>query len=482
MPYGGKSPANWHRPFAPGPFAPAGPAPPGLGVVDLALIGLFILGLYTHFHIQITAKVPLPYAISGFAGLIMLWRRRDQISEAGILGLVCIVLLYLGSILSATDFLHFNRRFNGWVQLSYSLVVGYALFLTIVAATRRQISAMFLAIALVILIGCLLETHAGLGKISDTVRGMIYSEGIYANDQRDIMLYGRVRPKFFASEPSSVTFVYSVLCFIWYVVSTWRWKLAAYLALTAAGLVAMPGPTLLLMLLLIGPYELFFGGRRNPGDRMDFGHLIKLLLVAAVLGTVFVYLVTTIYAARLDEIMAGNDESFFYRVHGPALAAMKVIEQYPLAGAGLTGDVFIEPDVLNIYRQSAAFSSAWRVNRASEWIINYFWLHWVYLGLGWGIITAIAISLWLRALSVPSVLFCWSVWAILGQASGGYVAPLCWSVLFLAAAAATLCARQPATATDAYATDLPPLRPRPLRPPMEPKPPSPWHPEAAGGA
>ena len=41
-------------------------------------------------------------------------------------------------------------------------------------------------------------------------------------------------------------------------------------------------------------------------------------------------------------------------------------------------------------------------------------------------------------LGVPSPAFCWLVWAILGQASGAYVGPTCWAVLFLSAAAAVL--------------------------------------------
>ena len=71
-------------------------------------------------------------------------------------------------------------------------------------------------------------------------------------------------------------------------------------------------------------------------------------------------------------------------------------------------------------------------------MINYFWLHWIYLGLIWGLIMAGAITIWLRVLGVPSPAFCWMVWAILGQASGAYVGPTCWAVLFLAAAAAVL--------------------------------------------
>src|SRR5258708_24584672 len=69
-------------------------------------------------------------------------------------------------------------------------------------------------------------------------------------------------------------------------------------------------------------------------------------------------------------------------------------------------------------------------------------MQWMYVGLRWGLIMAGAIRIWFRALGVPSRGFCWMVWAILGQASGAYVGPTCWAVLFLAGAAAVLHQRQ----------------------------------------
>jgi hypothetical protein len=33
----------------------------------------------------------------------------------------------------------------------------------------------------------------------------LYRQGIYENDARDVLFYKRVRPKFFSSEPASVT-------------------------------------------------------------------------------------------------------------------------------------------------------------------------------------------------------------------------------------------------------------------------------------
>jgi hypothetical protein len=71
-------------------------------------------------------------------------------------------------------------------------------------------------------------------------------------------------------------------------------------------------------------------------------------------------------------------------------------------------------------------------------LINYFWLHWIYFGLVWGCILIAALTVWLLKLGVPSPVFVWLTWAILGQASGAYVGPGCWAVFFLSGAAALL--------------------------------------------
>src|SRR5215813_2705860 len=147
--------------------AAANPARMGLTWPDMALIALFMIGLYTTYTIQLGEKPPLPSAPAGFAGLILLWRRREQITPTALGGFMAVLLLYLVSVFCAPDLSYLPRRTNGLIQLTYSLVVGYALFLTVTQATRRQIARLFLVFALVILIGCLLETYGGLRPISD---------------------------------------------------------------------------------------------------------------------------------------------------------------------------------------------------------------------------------------------------------------------------------------------------------------------------
>jgi len=410
---------------------------PGLDWLDFALVCVFLLGLYTNYTVQISAKVPFPSLPAGVAGLILLLRRRNQIQPRALGWLVGVVVLYLISVFCATNISFLPRRTNGLIQLTYSLTIGYALFLTVTQGTRRQIARLFLGFSLTILIGCLLEGHAGLRPISDAVRNVLYSKGVYENDLRDMLFYSRVRPKFFASEPASVTFCFALFTFIWMVVSTWRWKLLGYFVLVGIGLYAMPGPTLLLMLLLILPYMLFLASRRS--GRLDVGRLMMVASIAAVFAVAFSVLAMVLFPARLDEILSGNDPSFFYRVHGPTLAGIDIISRYSFAGAGLTGEPFVEREITNLYLRSPFYSAHWQVvTPATELVINYFWLHWIYLGLIWGLIMAAAVTVWLRVLGVPSPAFCWMVWAILGQASGAYVGPTCWAVMLLAGAAAVL--------------------------------------------
>jgi hypothetical protein len=151
----------------------------------------------------------------------------------------------------------------------------------------------------------------------------------------------------------------------------------------------------------------------------------------------------SLYAERLRTFASGRDASTYSRIIGPMEVAFDGFKRYPWAGAGLTGEPFIEKDAISIYMQSGTFEPTWHF-RIGEALTNYFWLHWIYLGLVWGTITFIALTIWLRKLGVPSVLFCWSVWVILGQAAGAYVGPRTWTVLLLAAACAVLAAR-PAT-------------------------------------
>lgn len=435
--------------------------PRSLDWIDTTLIVIFLAGLYMGVSLPITSKIPLTCAPSGFAGMAMLWRRRDQIAPRHLAGLFLVVALYLGSIFTAADYSYLGKRSTGLLQLAYSLVVGYALFITLVQGERRQVSMILFGFCLFIIIGCLLESYAGLRSISDAVREKIFDAAyVYDADLRDEILYGKVRPKLFTSEPSAVTFGFTHFCSVWLVTSPWRYKLVVYAGLVGCALIVMPGPTLVLMLLLAIPYFIFLSG---VVDGVRHGstatRLIGGLAMSMVVLGVAVWIGNMFFAERLKELAGGKDASFFYRFTGPMLVAFEMFDKHPWAGAGLTGEPYIAGDVVNVYMNAPGFSSAWKIPKIGDVLTNYFWLHWIYLGLIWGTVVFLGISLWLRILGVPSVLYCWVCWTILGQASGSYVGPKTWAVLFTAAAASILVTRsggarlqQPVEPTTTYST------------------------------
>jgi hypothetical protein len=289
-----------------------------------------------------------------------------------------------------------------------------------------------------IVVGVLLEQYTPLRAVSDSVRERIYDSSIvYDADVRDQVLYGRIRPKLFTSEPSNVTFGYTLFGFFWLVVSTWRWKLLIYGVLIAAGLAAMRGPTLLLMVVLAAPYMFFLGGNREGGARSSAIRKMGVVALSAILAVGAVLIGSSLYAERLHVFMTGQDASTFSRIVGPMLVAFDIFKKHPWAGAGLTGEQFIENDAMTIYIMSGTYESSWFF-KISESLTNFFWLHWIYLGAVWGTVMFIALSLWLRILRTPSIAFCWTVWIIFGQAAGAYVGPKTWCVLLMAAAGGIL--------------------------------------------
>jgi hypothetical protein len=410
-----------------------------LDAFDVALFVTFLLGLYLGVSLQITSRIPLTCAPSGIAGLLMLWRRRDQIDPRQLGGLMLVVSLFTASVLSAQDIAFLGKRFTGLLQLVYSLAIGYGMYLTMRGADRDQVSGILLVFCLCIMAGCLLETYGGLRPLSDRVRDHLYdAHVVYDSDRRDEILYGRIRPKLFTSEPSAVTFAYTHYCSVWFVLSRSRWKYPVYAGLLVLALLVLPGPTLMLMLMLSIPYFVLLAGGSNRASPSRVIGAIALSLV--VLG-VTVVAGQILFAARLHELRSGGDASFFYRFTGPMLVAFDMFRIHPWAGAGLTGEPYIADQVLNVYMNSPSFQSAWRIPKVGDVLTNYFWLHWIYLGAVWGVATLAGISLWLRLLGVPSILYCWAVWSILGQASGSYVGPKTWAVLLIAAATSVMVTR-----------------------------------------
>lgn len=413
-------------------------------VIDTLLIFTFLVGMYLELAVQLSATIPFPNVISGFAGFAMLVRHMDRIEEKHVVALAVVLLLLFAAIFCVPDYSYLKKRFTGIVQLSYSIIIGYGLFVTAVRYERNRLARLFLIFCLFIIIGTALENYVTpFRNFSDFARQHLYSFGLYIADTRDEILYGRIRPKLFTSEPSAVTFAFSFFTIIWYLLSTWRYKLPAYLLMMALGYFLMRGPTLLIGLVLVGPCELMRTANTDPAKQVT--KIAAVISVSILLLGIAAWAATSLYSTRLDDVLSGTDPSFFYRVIGPALVAFDTFNTHPLAGIGLTSeDAAIGSRLITIFSRSSAFSPDWSFDSNAHVLNNYFWLHWIYFGFGWGVIMFAAFTWYIRSLGARSIALCWLIWAVFGQASGAYVSPKPWAVLMFACVVAILRYRQPA--------------------------------------
>lgn len=415
-------------------------------LADGFLVWLFLIGIYLDVAVQLSANVPVPSVIAGMAGCLMLIKNAGRIEEKHVVALVGVMLLYLLSILCVLDYSYLFGRLKGLIQLTYSFVVGYGFFVTITKYDRAKGAGFFLTFCVLIVVGCFLENYTDFRAVSDAFREHVYSFGLYSSDIRDELLYGRIRPKLFTSEPSAVSFAYTLFLFAWYVLSKWRFKIIGYLSMLCAGYLLMRGPTLLLGVALMVPYEVLLAARFVERGRTcyNFNQVLVALLLSGVVAVGAIIAASTVYAVRLNDIASGSDPSFFSREIGPYLTAKVVIAGHPFAGAGLTGWEGIDGIVRQIIATTPALSIAWDFDKVSHALTNYFWEHWYFLGLFWGIVVLAGLAVYLRALDCPSLVFVWIVWVVFGQASGAYVSPKTWFIFYLAASLALLHQREPA--------------------------------------
>ncbi len=416
-----------------------GPGPPGAG--DHALVVLFLLGIYLGVAARLPGNIPVPAVVAGMAGLILLVKHARRITTRHIVAVVAVVTVYTASVLSAPDYRLLGERFKGLVQISYSIVIAYGFVLVAMGYDRTRLGRLFFAFCAILLVGSALENYLPpVRDISDAFRRRAFESGVYVADIRDQLFYGRIRPKLFTSEPSALAFAYTLFAFAWYMLSRWRLKVAGYVSLLVAGYFFMRSPTLFLGVLLIPLYEIMVAARAGPTNPnrasvgrivVAFGLGIMLIIAAGLFGA-------ELFKERIDSILSGHDLSFFGRMVAPILTAVAVIGEHPLTGAGLAGWEFIDGTVRQIYSSAPGLASEFRFDSAAHALTNYFWLHWIFLGVFWGCAVIAALSWFLHVLGAPSIAFCWGVWIVFGQASGGYVDPRTWIVLFLACAASVL--------------------------------------------
>src|SRR3546814_19957920 len=96
----------------------------------------------------------------------------------------------------------------------------------------------------------------------------------------------------------------------------------------------MGGPTLILGLTLLVPYEIFLAPRRETprGSRYNLERGTLPIVAAGLLTIVALAVDLNFYDERIQEIRQGTAPRFFSRTPAPFLAAVRVVRRPPIPG------------------------------------------------------------------------------------------------------------------------------------------------------
>jgi hypothetical protein len=418
-------------------------------------VWIFIIGIYIGVPLKI-GTVPIPAFLAGASGIFLLALNASQIQRHHGWLLLGLGLLTLpGLVLNFGDGAEIPRL-KGAVQLLYSVVIGFGLFLELRGWGKERVAKLFYILLLLIVIGCFLEVFTNFSEISNYVRHLIFDQnslydygGPLDGDFRDNLLYGRLRPKLFSTEPSYVAIFFLLSMTIWITLTKPALtSLGKYFVFALAGMYLMRSPIVLLtacvpalnFLLLRDGWDI----STTAAQASSFKRLVGMVLyssalVIALLATwhgMKIYNSPTVSKPivtvdRFALILNGEDDSVKGRLVAPPLIAYDVLSSSPWFGVGLEAKVKLNQPVLHVFQQLGMQLNIVDNDKLGYFVTNDFWLHWIYWGLLGGSMVIFLIYKLMRLIGVNHPLYCFVVIVMFMQTMGGYVTPRFWFVSFL---------------------------------------------------
>lgn len=314
---------------------------------------------YTKFHtvalmsllLAIYLEVPLffteTFYIPGFLTVLSIpililfnWR---IIYKSDALFVIKIIFVLLLSAFFSPEISFLGHKLSGVAQTSVAILAGVLLVKEMGRLERDTVEKIFYWFSLVLLIGTVLEITGFLAGLSDNFREVVYRRGgygVYSNDERDLLLAGFSRPKFFTSEPSLLAIGFFVFSTSWLLLTVCLKNWLYFLVATGLMLYLTASPTLLISILASFCIIYLYN---NEGRKFSGANISILFSVFVMLGLVFLSsdglfnliserIIAAVEGAETYQISSEN-----LRVIFPYITAVDVLSSSPLFGVGISG-------------------------------------------------------------------------------------------------------------------------------------------------
>lgn len=399
--------------------------------VVIVLFFFYVVGAHLRLSIYSGASILIPMypmIISGF--IVTIFTINALISATGRLAFILAIFLLIQPALSWLFGSRQEISITSSIQLFSSILCSFSFTLALASVEKtklRRFSFFFWA-ALVIL--SLLESH-GFRSAFDAVKEIIYAgsnRGVYADENRDMEIYGSVRSTVFASEPSFLADSLCSLSILVFMLAPQINSLYARIQLASMLLIcAVVSPSFKLVFYALAAI-LWSHWPRNLRHQIFTGS--ALIIIAM---NLWLFMPSLMMA--LSEFIGQHGEtgSFYGRVQvGPEVAA-RTLSEFPLFGYGLGGADEVYPAISSIWFNNGAFQKfPWYIDLgARDLMSNGFWWQWIFLGIVGGFIF---ITLLLRIMSgigiampMRALVCSWIVW----YAGSAFVDPQSWFMIII---------------------------------------------------
>lgn len=391
-----------------------------------ALIIAFVIGLHLRLDIYAGGTIIVPAyiclgAVTGLAFLNATVVINQVVPFVAVVGGVAFTL----AALAAGDTGDFVEVIKPSLQFTASIFAAVTFMISLRSLPSSHIRRLATALWLVFIFLSVVEVIA-LREIFNQISSFIYSGTrriLYVNDIRDVNIYGSIRAKSFASEPSYLSYTLSTLAIIRFIAddnSTPKRRVALLILMFSAAYVIAPSLSATFFLSAALVWWFWPTNTRQ----------IVLLLSGAVLTAALLALLAGELIANPPTVVRSHMESgsFMGRVLIGPPAALKVLAQHPLIGLGIGNDVDSYPFIAEEWSIRGGFARfPWYAGfNATDLMSNGFWWQWIYFGLAGGLVILTLVARMLEGLGVSKpfrAIFCaWIVW----YAGAQVVAPYSW--------------------------------------------------------
>ncbi|WP_143149541.1 hypothetical protein [Rhodothermus profundi] len=336
-------------------------------ILGRTLVAFFLIGLHAN---PFEMWQPIPFLLSMFAGGFLLLLHAESIPKKEIKWISVFLLMALISTILAPRPEYLLARIRSLSYLVASVLIAFALYIELKRWPRKTLARWAGGAALILLVGATLEVVFEPVKTASDAYRFINFRLPYANDERDLLYHGAIRPKFFSSEPSYLGKHFAVMLICWLFATNQKGRFLLFMLATAIAVFVMRSPTLLLLPIAAALY-LVSSFKRGKGILKINFKLLLGIVAAITVVVVYIILFWDVIGTRLAQIVSGEDQSTAVRLIISFAIIPKLLVFNPVTGIGVGGaEAFAEDVILESYSGIALIRQMAAAGRLEYLIMN----------------------------------------------------------------------------------------------------------------